>query len=280
MNGNNAFIKRYEDLTFADDFMFCKVMQNNPELCKYMIELIIGKKVNLITYPDVQKSIEITADGKGVRLDVYVEGDDDTIYDIEMQTSMLSNLNKRVRYYQGMLDLNSLERGVDYTELKKSYIIFLCKFDPFKKWRVKYTFRQTCQEDTDLILGDDANIIFINPFGRNDELSDDMKALMSYLRGQVIKENSFIDKLDAAVRRAREKKEWRTEYMVMSVKFQDIRNEGREQGLEEGRAEGLSEARREIILAMMKDAELSDEKIMQLTGISQEELEEYKGLLK
>ena len=31
-----------------DDFMFCKVMQNNPDLCKHLIELIIGKKITLI----------------------------------------------------------------------------------------------------------------------------------------------------------------------------------------------------------------------------------------
>lgn len=87
----------------------------------------------MITYPDTQKAIEITADGKGIRMDVYVEGDEGTIYDIEMQTSMLSNLNKRARYYQGMIDLNTIERGADYKELRKTYIIFLCKFDPFDR---------------------------------------------------------------------------------------------------------------------------------------------------
>ena len=38
-------IKRYEDLTFTDDFMFCKVLQSNPELCKEVTELILGKKI-------------------------------------------------------------------------------------------------------------------------------------------------------------------------------------------------------------------------------------------
>ena len=95
-NSSQNTVKKYEELTFTDDFMFCKVMQNNPDLCKHLIELIIGKKITMITYPDTQKAIEITADGKGIRMDVYVEGDEGTIYDIEMQTSMLSNLNKRV----------------------------------------------------------------------------------------------------------------------------------------------------------------------------------------
>ena len=155
-NSSQNTVKKYEELTFTDDFMFCKVMQNNPDLCKHLIELIIGKKITMITYPDTQKAIEITADGKGIRMDVYVEGDEGTIYDIEMQTSMLSNLNKRARYYQGMIDLNTIERGADYKELRKTYIIFLCKFDPFGQARIKYTFMRTCQEDYRIKLGDDA----------------------------------------------------------------------------------------------------------------------------
>ena len=74
-NSSQNTVKKYEELTFTDDFMFCKVMQNNPDLCKHLIELIIGKKITMITYPDTQKAIEITADGKGIRMDVYVEGD-------------------------------------------------------------------------------------------------------------------------------------------------------------------------------------------------------------
>ena len=34
-------IKKFEDLTFTDDFMFCKVMQNT-DLCKRLIEMILS----------------------------------------------------------------------------------------------------------------------------------------------------------------------------------------------------------------------------------------------
>ena len=37
--------KRYEELTFADDFMFCKVLQNNPQVCRELTELILGKRI-------------------------------------------------------------------------------------------------------------------------------------------------------------------------------------------------------------------------------------------
>ena len=66
-------MKKYEELTFTDDFMFCKILTNNPELCHELLELILGRKVGAFTRLDKQKPIEITADGKGVRFDVYSE---------------------------------------------------------------------------------------------------------------------------------------------------------------------------------------------------------------
>ena len=33
------------------------------------------------------------------------------------------NLPKRMRYYQGMIDLNILEKGENYKNLKKSFVI-------------------------------------------------------------------------------------------------------------------------------------------------------------
>lgn len=60
-------MKEYEELNFTDDFMFCKVMTNNPDLCHELLELIIGHKIGKFTRLDKQALIEITADGKGVR---------------------------------------------------------------------------------------------------------------------------------------------------------------------------------------------------------------------
>lgn len=42
--------KKYEDLTFTDNFMFCKILYTNPELCKQLLELILGRKIKEIRY--------------------------------------------------------------------------------------------------------------------------------------------------------------------------------------------------------------------------------------
>ena len=73
--------------------------------------------------PEAQKSIKITYDGKGVRLDVYVEDKENTVYDLEMQATDMKNLPKRSRYYQGMIDLNLISKGENYKKLKKRFEI-------------------------------------------------------------------------------------------------------------------------------------------------------------
>ena len=138
--------KNYDELTFTDDFMFCKVLENNPEICRELLEMILNVKIRKIVCTNKQKTIEITSDGKGIRLDVYLEDAENTIYDIEMQTTEQKDLPKRSRYYQGMIDLNLIERGAKYKELKKSYIIFICLSDPFKKGFPLYHFYNTCKD--------------------------------------------------------------------------------------------------------------------------------------
>ena len=36
-----------------------------------------------------------------------------------------------------MIDLNLIERGADYNDLRKNYIIFICPFD-IEEWRLEY----------------------------------------------------------------------------------------------------------------------------------------------
>lgn len=70
-----------------------------------------------------------------------------TLYDIEMQTTDYATpdeLPKRTRYYQAMMDMDVLNKGELYTKLRRTYIIFICTFDPFDRGRSLYTFRETC----------------------------------------------------------------------------------------------------------------------------------------
>ena len=124
--------KEWEGLGISNNFIFTKVMQN-PEICKEFLEMVLDIEIDYIEYPAIEKTVNISYESKGIRLDVYVADDKHTIYNVEMQAADTKELPARSRYYQGVIDIELLERGENYDNLNTSYVIFICCFDIFKK---------------------------------------------------------------------------------------------------------------------------------------------------
>ena len=215
-NVYGGFSKRYDELEFTDNFMFCKVLQTNPDLCKELIELILERKIGKIISIDREQSIEMTTDGRGIRFDVSLEDDEDSLYDVEMQTIYFKDLPRRFRYYQGMRDLEQSERGMRYREFKKSVIIFICLDNPYPEiGRHKYTFRKACLEEPGLIMDDGTAHIILAAKGDIDDVSSDLQAFLDYLLDHTTKTN-LTYRLEQQVEKARARNEnWRREYMTL-----------------------------------------------------------------
>lgn len=217
--------RSYDQLDFTDDFIFCKILTAKPNLCKGLLELILGVKIKKVEISESQKTINMTYDGKGVRLDVYVEDDKHTIYDIEMQTSVQKDLLKRFRYYQGMIDLNLIEKGCHYSELKETFIIFITTKKPFAGSNLPvYTFKSVCKENNSLVLDDKTTKIVINAEGDRSNLSKDMCDFLDFIQTGKGR-NGLTKKLETAVQDAIHKKEWEVEYMTMAMKIQEAKIE-------------------------------------------------------
>ena len=248
--------KKYEELTFTDDFMFCKILEKNPDLCRELLELILDRGVGKLACVNRQKPIEITANGKGVRFDVYAEGDDSIVYDVEMQNAESDSIAKRSRYAQGMIDLNLLERGAHYSELNRSYVIYICKFNIFSEiGRHKYSFANLCREDPQIELGDETEKIFLCAQGTANDVSEKMQSFLKYI-AEGTPGDDFTNRLQSAVQRARDHIEWRTEYMTFLEQLQKEREEGRAEGREEGREEERANTERERARADAAEEEL------------------------
>ena len=148
--------KSVEQLTFTDDKMFQAVL-NDPQICAELIERLLHVRVDHVEYPELEKAIEPYYTSKGVRLDVYIK-DSDKVIDIECQANLKSALGKRTRYYQCMIDIDNLMKGEEYDKLKESYILFICKDDPFKDAEENhyglpcYTFKNVCTENSNVNL--------------------------------------------------------------------------------------------------------------------------------
>ena len=157
----------------------------NKRICKQLIGKILHIHITKITFPETEKQIDVNYDSKSVRLDVYVHDDQGRIYDIEMQCSNNDNeLPKRTRYYQAMIDMAETEKGQDYQDLKESYIIFICTFDPFKQGYPIYTFRNLSIENKELELEDKTTKIFLNSKGKTETLDTDIAAFLKYVNGK------------------------------------------------------------------------------------------------
>ena len=273
--------KRYEELEFTDDFMFCKLLQNNPDVAQAIVELLTGKKIGGIVNNERQRPIEITPDGKGVRMDVYLKDDNDVVYNIEMQKTSIDDIPRRARYYQSMIDVDLVERGKLYKNLNDSYVIFIMLEDPFGIGEPIYTFTNTCYEHEGLELGDGTVKIFVNAQGICGKINSELRSFIEYLRGDDA--SSILTKtIDERIDRLKRNERWKGEFMTLYENYQYERNEGRKEGLAEGRQEGREEGRRELCVSMVRDGAITPALAAEKLGISEEEfdkiLKEYENI--
>ncbi|HCJ07356.1 MAG: Rpn family recombination-promoting nuclease/putative transposase [Lachnospiraceae bacterium] len=208
--------KTLQQLELKDDFMFGAVMRD-PKRCKPLLEHILGVQIREIRYPELQKIIDNTMDAKSVRLDVYIEDSDNTIYNIEMQTTNKKNLPKRMRYYQGMIDLNIISKGDEYNQLKKSFIIFICDYDQYKEGRYIYTFENVCLENASIRFGDETVKVVLNTKGTIGDIDEELRNALHYIGGEKPR-GKLANLLDAGVKEVKNSEEWRREYMTLFMR--------------------------------------------------------------
>lgn len=263
----------WENLRISNDFMFAKVMRN-PELCKGLLERLMDIQIDHIEYPEEQKVIDISKDSKSVRLDVYLKDEKGTVYNVEIQTTSNRNLPKRTRYYAGMIDLNAIEKGADYSELPQSFVIFICTFDAFGKGRWKYTFENMCKEDNKLFLGDGTAKIFFNTTGTKGDIREDAKNILKFIENNTT-EDDFTEKLAQEVQKIKENKEWQVEYMTLLMREREKYKEGVAEGEIIGEIRGVIKTYEEVGFSFQETVRRVSEKFDLSLQQSEEEVNKY-----
>ena len=269
--------KPIDELTFCDDYMFGAVMRN-PEICKSILETLLNIQIEKLEYPELQKSISTYYESKGVRLDVYVK-DSDKVFDIEVQNDSAISLPKRMRYYQSMVDMDSLLKGQDYSELKESFIIFICQYDPFTEGLPCYTFKNLCIQDKNLELSDETTKIIFNSTAYDKEKNVDIRKFLKYIRTKVPTSN-LTDKINNMVEEQKENDKFRTEYLSMNLHDRDITRkafaEGEALGIEKGISQGAEQKAIETAKKMILQSVGTLEQISSITGLAVEDINKLK----
>ena len=208
--------KPYEQLEFTDNFLFVKILTNYPDICRDLLELILNKKIKELKMTGYEDPRLPAYESRGIRMDVYTEDEEGVIYDIEMQACPDSDIAKRSRYYHSVMDISHLAKGEDYSTLRRTFVIFICKetiradlTEPI------YTFRYRSEEDAGIYLEDDTWTVFVNAQCTREDIPLEIKEFLRYTRNGNTENltGSLAGRIQRVVEEVKRSKRWSVDYM-------------------------------------------------------------------
>ena len=256
--------KKWESLTFTDNFIFSHVM-HDEDICRQVVELILGVRIGKIHYLSAQDEHKTDPDSMRIIMDVFLR-DEDKIINVEMQTGHKKELPRRSRYYQSVADVSTIPSSSLYPNLPDSILIFICTFDPFDKNFPRYTFQYSCDEDLQLKLKDGSLRIFLNTATEElNNLDQKLQAFYHYIqKGEV--ESELTQNISRKITTLKNDSIVRRFYMTWSITMADMRHEGFEEGLEQGREQGAYQNKLETAKKLIAMG-LSIEQVAQGTSL-------------
>ena len=279
-------MKPLKDLTLLDRFLFDETM-DCPEAYEAILQIIFDQEnLTLLSPAQTEKELRTAPWLRSIRLDVFALDQDRTVYNTEMQAKHRTDLAKRSRYYQSLIDSSLLEPGVaDFNRLNNSCVIMITPFDLFGAGKYCYTFVSTCRESPEIELNDGSIRIFLNTRGTNDdEISQELRDFLRYVENTndatVRSSNSErIKKIHACVNRIKSTEEMGVKYMQKweseIILHQQGKTEGLAEGLAKGEQAGTEKTIRSSILALTVNMNISTEKALELLNIPKSDWEKY-----
>ena len=267
----NYLQEKWLETGIDNDFMFHCVMSKHPELCLKLLQMIFPELgITNVTITETQKEYEESPNVHGVRLDVYSEDSDNRAYDIEMQAMNRGNLRKRSRYNQSMMDRQQLIKSMDYSELKDSFVIFICNFDLFGLNRYVYVFENRCKDEPNLKLEDGMTKVFINAKGTVGDITPEFKKFLKMVSRHEATDD-FTRKLQEIIDFFHMDDNTRDSYMTLEMKILEETKYASKIALEEG----LEQGKLLEIISCVKDGIFSEEVGAKRAGLSLEEFRKH-----
>lgn len=183
-----------------------------------------------------------------------------------MQVRHTKGLPKRVRYYQGRIDAELLNHGDQYDLMKRTYVIFICPFDPYNKGLYKYEFRNFCVNAKELVMQDGRTAIFLNTKGCRNDVSKDLQNFLHYVDNKDVKNDRYVDELQNYIGQLSRNRKWRNGYMDnkthMMFHDEDVRQEAIQQMITLTRQLGVPEE--QLKQKVQEQFKLSDQEVDKL----------------
>ena len=253
---------------FTDDLTFALVMRDE-EICKGMLARILPEtefgEIRLATkeHPlfsdepltvEQQKSLKLDLDAHGVRFDAYAKAEH-MWAEIEMQTYTDDQIGKRSRYYHANMDMDYLEEGKPYKNLKTTYVIFICTFDYMGAGEPVYFF-QSYDTNSGLYFDDFRYTIVLNTSCDPQKVPERLRPLFAYINDPNRVEDEFIQTIEDRVQKFNSR-EWRNKQMTLAHLMENAEERGRKEGRKEGLLEG--EKRMKMLYKALKEVNRLEE---------------------
>lgn len=240
--------KIISSLTLMDD-LFMKVVLQDSKCTEFILQTIMDNAKLKLKKQILQKNLS-NLHGHSLILDCLCEDETNNIYNIEIQNNISGAQPKRARYHAALLDMHSLKRGNDFTQLPRSYVIFITAKDVLHGQQQIYHVERIIRE-SGKPFSDESHIIYFNtsyidnsPLGK---LAEDFHAFeTNKMHSPILSKRIEVLKNFNANQKGDQE---------MNVLLEQYRQKALKEGMEKG----------------MEKGNLAKQKVMQLMGLLAEE---------
>ena len=225
-------------------------------------------------------------------VDVLAKINDNEYCNIEMQILDNRDNIKRILYYWARKYSSELQKGIPYTNLKRTICVLIADFtiDILEDLEFHTQWKIIEEKGRKTVLTDDLelHIIELPKMRKNKATGKDKKLLewLSFLNNPESKEVTNYMKNNESMKKAKEKLNTMSEDERI-IRLADLREKaildelevkaynykkGKNDGLEQGRAEGIIQTNKEIA-KKLKEKGLSIDFIIEITNLTKEEIE-------
>ncbi|MEY8284300.1 PD-(D/E)XK nuclease family transposase [Lachnospiraceae bacterium 50-23] len=249
-------LQRLRGFRLLDDDFLTKCFEGDTASIELVLQIILEKPDLKVLDVRTQVFVENLLN-RSVRLDILATDNTGAKLNVEVQRSDKGAGRKRARYNSSMMDANLLKKGEDFDKLPETWVIFITENDVMGKRLPLYPIER-CFLGTGERFEDGSHILYVNGAYRGDTPI-----------GKLMHDFSCTDAADmyygTLADRVRFFKESKEGIEIMCRAMEDMRDQT------------LKEGMKEVALRMLAAGKYALEEIVNISGLSLEEVKQLKA---
>jgi hypothetical protein len=249
-------LQRIRGFRLLDDDFLTKCFGGDTASTELVLQIVLAKPDLKVLDVQTQVFVENLLN-RSVRLDILATDSTGAKLNVEVQRSDKGAGRKRARYNSSMMDAHLLKKGEDFDRLPETWVIFITEHDVMGKGLPLYQIER-CFLGTNEKFEDGSHILYVNGAYRGDTPIGKLMHDFSCTNAA----DMYYETLADRVRFFKESKEG---ILIMCKAMEDMRNQT------------LKEGMKEVALRMLAAGKYALEEIVNISGLSLEEVKQLKG---